>query len=68
MLGIVIGVGAVIVMVAIGEGAQKDIEDRIDNPEGFDHEAAFQKAWSGDPFDNAEWTKEYGDGKTYVAA
>jgi len=28
-LGIIIGVGAVIVMVAIGEGAQKEIEDRI---------------------------------------
>jgi putative ABC transport system permease protein len=29
MLGIIIGVGAVIVMVAIGEGAQQQIEDRI---------------------------------------
>ncbi len=29
MLGIVIGVGAVIVMRAIGDGAQKNIEDRI---------------------------------------
>jgi NADH dehydrogenase (ubiquinone) flavoprotein 1 len=47
---------------------KKDIEDRIDNPEGFDHEAAFQKAWSGDPFDNNAWTKEHGDGKTYAAA
>ena len=31
MLGIVIGVGAVIVMVAIGEGAQQDIETRINS-------------------------------------
>ncbi len=31
MLGIVIGVGAVIVMVAIGEGAQRDIENRINS-------------------------------------
>lgn len=31
MLGIVIGVGAVIVMVAIGEGAQKEIETRINS-------------------------------------
>jgi putative ABC transport system permease protein len=29
MLGIIIGVGAVIVMVAIGQGAQQDIEERI---------------------------------------
>ncbi|MFP3040877.1 ABC transporter permease [Treponema primitia] len=28
-LGIIIGVGSVIIMVAIGEGAQKDIENRI---------------------------------------
>ncbi|MGY8718934.1 MAG: ABC transporter permease, partial [Verrucomicrobiia bacterium] len=31
MLGIVIGVGAVIVMVAIGEGAQQEIETRINS-------------------------------------
>ena len=31
MLGIVIGVGAVIVMVAIGNGAQSQIEKQIDN-------------------------------------
>ena len=47
---------------------KKDIEDRIDNPEGFDHEAAFQKAWSGDPFDNADWVAEHGDGLTYQAS
>jgi putative ABC transport system permease protein len=29
MLGIIIGVGAVIVMVAVGQGAQQQIEDRI---------------------------------------
>ena len=29
MLGIIIGVGAVITMVALGSGAQKAIEDRI---------------------------------------
>lgn len=44
---------------------KKDIEDRIDDPEGFDHEAAFQTAWSGDPFDNADWVAENGDGLTY---
>jgi NADH dehydrogenase (ubiquinone) flavoprotein 1 len=42
----------------------KDIED-LDNPAGFDHEA---KAWSGDPFDNAECTKAHGAGKTYATA
>lgn len=31
MLGIIIGVGAVIIMVAIGQGAQTQIEDRIQN-------------------------------------
>ena len=31
MLGIIIGVGAVIVMVAIGQGAQSQIEARIKN-------------------------------------
>ena len=31
MLGIIIGVGAVLVMVAIGEGAQSQIQDRINN-------------------------------------
>lgn len=31
MLGIIIGVGAVIVMVAIGEGAQSQIEEQIQN-------------------------------------
>jgi NADH dehydrogenase (ubiquinone) flavoprotein 1 len=46
---------------------KKDIEDRIDNPEGFDHEAAFQKAWSGDPFSNSDWTKKHGAGMTYAA-
>ncbi len=29
ILGVIIGVGAVIVMVTVGQGAQKDIEDRI---------------------------------------
>jgi NADH dehydrogenase (ubiquinone) flavoprotein 1 len=45
-----------------------DIEKRIDDPSSFDAEAAFQKAWSGDPFDNAQWTKEHGAGKTYASA
>jgi hypothetical protein len=47
---------------------KKDIEDRIDNPAGFDHEAAFQYAWSGDPFNNGDWVKKHGDGKAYLSA
>jgi len=31
MLGIIIGVGAVITMVAMGSGAQRAIEDQIEN-------------------------------------
>jgi len=47
---------------------RKEMEDRIDDPEAFDHDAAFQYAWSGDAFDNTEWTAEHGDGKTYQSA
>jgi NADH dehydrogenase (ubiquinone) flavoprotein 1 len=31
------------------------MEERIDNPAGFGPEAAFQAAWSGDPFENSDW-------------
>jgi len=44
---------------------KKDIEDRIDDPEGYDHDAAFQEAWSGDPFDNSDWVDEHGAGMEY---
>lgn len=47
---------------------RKEMEDRIDDPQAFDHDAAFQYAWSGDAFDNTEWTAEHGDGKTYQSA
>jgi len=47
---------------------KKDIEDRIDDPSSFDAEAAFQHAWSGDPFDNAEWVEANGDSMDYKAA
>ena len=33
----------------------------------FDHDVAFQSAWSGDPFDNGEWTEEHGGRQTYGA-
>lgn len=42
-----------------------DIEARIDDPSSFDHDAAFQTSWSGDPFANDEWVDEFGDGLTY---
>lgn len=44
------------------------IEQRIEDPSSFDSEAAFQYAWSGDPFDNAEWVEKNGDGMDYKAA
>jgi len=44
---------------------KQKIVDRIDDPEGFDHEAVFQTSWSGDPFENNEWTDEFGAGLTY---
>jgi NADH dehydrogenase (ubiquinone) flavoprotein 1 len=44
---------------------KKNIEDRIDDPSSFDPEAAFQYAWSGDPFDNKEWVDKQGDKMTY---
>ena len=42
---------------------QPVIEERIADPQGFDFEAHFQHAWSGEKFKNAEWTKEFGGGK-----
>ena len=36
---------------------QPVIEERIANPQGFDFEAHFQHAWSGEAFANADWTK-----------
>lgn len=47
---------------------KKNIEDRIDDPSSFDAEKAFQYAWSGDPFDNAEWVEKHGDGLAFKAA
>jgi hypothetical protein len=43
---------------------KKDIEDRIDDPDAFDHDAVFQRSWSGDPFSNQDWTDQYGAGLT----
>ncbi|CAM9950107.1 unnamed protein product [Heterosigma akashiwo] len=45
---------------------QHVIEDRIENPEAFDKEKHFQKAWSGDAFANGEWVKQHGAGKAYL--
>merc|ERR1712176_1260188 len=45
---------------------RKEMEERIEDPDGYDHDAAFQNAWSGEAFDNEEWTTEHGAGKTYI--
>merc|ERR1712151_385799 len=45
---------------------KKDIEDRIENPDSFDFDKAFQKSWSGDAFDNQAWVDEHGGGKAYA--
>ena len=37
---------------------QKDLEDRIAKSAEFDPEAYFQKAWSGEKFDNEAWVKK----------
>merc|ERR1712087_88702 len=47
---------------------KEDIEKRIDDPSSFDHDAAFQTSWSGDPFANNEWANEFGEGLTYKKA
>ncbi len=41
------------------------LEDRIKNPQNYDPEKYFQRAWSGEKFNNHEWTKTYGDSRTY---
>jgi len=43
------------------------MEQRIDNPEVHKEELMFQRAWSGDPFNNSEWVKKFGAGKTYIS-
>jgi NADH dehydrogenase (ubiquinone) flavoprotein 1 len=43
------------------------LEDRIENPQSFDAEKHFQKAWSGAPNTNQEWAKKHGKGKVYGA-
>jgi NADH dehydrogenase (ubiquinone) flavoprotein 1 len=45
---------------------QPVIEERIRDPAGFDFEAHFQHAWSGETFANADWVKEYGGGKDFM--
>ncbi|KAJ1460893.1 hypothetical protein M885DRAFT_612071 [Pelagophyceae sp. CCMP2097] len=42
------------------------IEARIADPASFDHDAAFQHSWSGQPFSNGEWTAKHGGGKTKI--
>merc|ERR1712087_744119 len=45
-----------------------EMEQRIDNKDQFDFDKAFQKSWSGDPFDNKNWVQEHGAGKTYISS
>lgn len=44
------------------------IHERIENPEAFDADAHFQRAWSGVPFENNAWTKKFGQGMTYASS
>jgi NADH dehydrogenase (ubiquinone) flavoprotein 1 len=41
------------------------MEDRIKNPQNYDAEKYFQRAWSGEKFSNHEWAKAHGDSRTY---
>jgi NADH-ubiquinone oxidoreductase-F iron-sulfur binding region len=47
---------------------QHVVEERLEKGDSFDHAKHFQKAWSGEPFTNDQWTKSHGDGKTYASA
>ena len=43
------------------------IEDRLSNPAKYQAEKDlyFQKAWSGSPFANKQWSDQFGDGRVY---
>lgn len=41
------------------------IDDRIKNHKTYDPSVHFQRAWSGAPFNNKEWVKQYDLGKSY---
>ena len=43
-----------------------ELEARLKDPDSFDAEAHFQKAWSGEPFANKDWADKFGGGKTYI--
>ena len=36
-------------------------------PAGYDHAAHFQHAWSGETFQNSDWTSDYGGGLDVAA-
>jgi hypothetical protein len=42
------------------------MEERLDNPEAYNAEKYFQRAWSGTTFVNKEWASQHGDGKTFM--
>lgn len=44
-----------------------ELEQRLTDPDSFDAEAHFQKAWSGSGFENTEWVSAHGDGKSYTS-
>merc|ERR1719421_67927 len=41
------------------------VEDRITNPDDYSEEKYFQKAWSGEAFENKKWVDQFGDGRAY---
>mmetsp|Transcript_53887 Transcript_53887/g.122817 ORF Transcript_53887/g.122817 Transcript_53887/m.122817 type:complete len:489 (-) Transcript_53887:277-1743(-) len=43
-----------------------ELEKRLLDPDSFDPEKHFQKAWSGSGFENHVWAKTHGDGQTYA--
>jgi len=42
------------------------LEARLTNPETYNADDYFQRAWSGEKFANKDWTEQYGAGKTYA--
>jgi len=44
-----------------------EMEKRLLDPESFNAEDHFQKAWSGSGFENQQWAEKFGGGMTYKA-
>ena len=43
------------------------MEERIDNKDSYDPNAAFQYAWSGEENSNQDWVEKFGGGKAYAS-